>query len=227
MRRSKLFSIVIALCAALALLAGSIAVPILFRPFYYLQIDALEIEAYTGYSEAVIREAYDEMLDFCVLGTPFGTGALRWSESGRSHFADVAVLFRLDFAVGAAALAGLIVCLILHLRKQLRPSRFWGRGPGFWAGTLLAACFAAVTALAAADFDRAFVVFHALFFPGKENWIFDPAADEIIRILPQEFFMNCAVCIVAVLLIGCAFLILADLALGRRRRKNLSPAQKG
>jgi len=83
-----------------------------------------------------------------------------------------------------------------------------------------------VTVLAATDFNRAFVVFHALFFPGKENWIFDPRTDEIINILPQEFFMNCAVCIVAVLLLCCACLVLSDLLFGRRRRKNLSPAGK-
>ena len=226
MRTSKLFSAAISLCAALVVLACSIAVPILFRPFYYAQIESLELPARTGYSEEIIREAYDEMLDFCVLGSPFGTGALRWSESGRSHFADVAVLFRLDFGVAAASLAGLAVCLGLYLGRKLRPHRFLGRGPGFWAGALLAGCFMIVTVLAATDFNRAFVVFHALFFPGKENWIFDPRTDEIINILPQEFFMNCAVCIVAVLLLCCACLVLSDLLFGRRRRKNLSPAGK-
>ena len=219
MKTSRLFSCLIALCAALAVLAGSIAIPILVRPFYYWQIHALNIPERTGYSEEIIREAYDEMLDFCVLGTPFGTGALRWSESGRSHFADAAALFRLDFAVGIAAAAGLVVCLVLYRKKRLRPHRFWSRGPGFWGGLLLAAAFAVVTALAAADFDRAFVVFHTIFFPGKDNWIFDPAADEIILILPQEFFMNCAICIVVVLLVCCACLIITDLAAGRRKKK--------
>ena len=221
MKASKRFSIVIALCTALLVLAGSIAVPILFRPFYYLQMDTLDLEARTGYSAETIRAAYDEVLDFCVLGAPFGTGTLRWSESGRSHFADAARLFRLDFAVGAAAAAALLICLFLRLRRDLRPYRFLGRGPGFWGGALLAVCFAAVTALAAADFDRAFVVFHSLFFPGKDNWIFDPAADEIINILPQDFFMNCALCIVAVLLVCCACLIASDFA-GRRRKKVFS-----
>lgn len=227
MKASRFFSVVIALCAALLILAGSIAAPILLRPFYYRQIDALGIPERTGYSRETIREAYDEMLDFCVLGTPFGTGSLKWSESGRSHFADVAVLFRLDFAVGGAALAGLLICLALSRRRGLRPRRLLGRGPGFWAGALLAACFLVTAALAAADFDRAFVVFHAIFFPGKENWLFDPMTDEIINILPQTFFMNCAILIVAVLLVCCALLILADLLSRRIRRKNLSPAGKG
>ncbi len=215
MKHSKLFSLIVSLAAALAVLAGSISIPLLCRPFYYLQIQALDLEARTGYAGPVIRAAFDEMMDFCILGAPFGTGELPWSPSGMSHFADVAVLFRLDLIVGAAAGIALLVCLAVRLRG-LRPYRFWGRGPGFWAGSLLAACFAVIAALAAADFDRAFVVFHALFFPGKDNWIFDPAQDAIINILPQEFFQNCAVLIVAVLLIACGALIVSDFVPRRR-----------
>ena len=65
--------------------------------------------------------------------------------------------------------------------------------------------------LAALDFDRAFTVFHAVFFPGKDNWIFDPAADQIILVMPQVFFRNCAILIGGVLLACCAGFILSDL----------------
>ena len=112
MRSSKLATAALTVILALLVLSASIAVPILFRPFYYIQIDALRLPERTGWPEEVIREAYDEVLDFCVLGTPFGTGELSWSESGRSHFADVRVLFRADFlvlgvtAVSAALLLG-------------------------------------------------------------------------------------------------------------------------
>ena len=53
----------------------------------------------------------------------------------------------------------------------------------------------AIGALAALDFDRAFVVFHSIFFPGKTNWVFDWYRDPIIRVLPQDFFRNCAILI--------------------------------
>ena len=218
-KESRLLTVIFAVVLGALLLSTSIAAPILCRPFYYAHIDALHLTETTPWTEEEIRQAYDEMLDFCILGTPFGTGALRWSESGRSHFADAAALFHLDFAVGIAAGAGLLACLFLYRRRKLRPHRFLGRGPGFWGGLLLAAAFAVVTVLAASDFDRAFVVFHTIFFPGKDNWIFDPAVDEIILILPQDFFMNCAICIVAVLLVCCACLILTDLAAERRKKK--------
>ena len=77
---------------------------------------------------------------------------------------------------------------------------------------------AVVGLLASLDFERAFVVFHALFFPGKDNWLFDPAVDQIILILPEVFFRNCALLIGGLILLWCAILIGTDLWLGRRRR---------
>ena len=130
MRSSKLATAALTVILALLVLSASIAVPILFRPFYYIQIDALRLPERTGWPEEVIREAYDEVLDFCVLGTPFGTGELSWSESGRSHFADVRVLFRADFLVlGVTAVSAALLLLLrrLHRLEFYRPA---GRGPG-------------------------------------------------------------------------------------------------
>ena len=72
-----------------------------------------------------------------------------------------------------------------------------------------------VGALAATDFDRAFTVFHGIFFPGKDNWLFDPATDPVIVLLPEEFFRNCAIAI-GVSLLGLCLLLLFT---GRRQKK--------
>ncbi len=210
MRVSKPASILCTAALALAVITASIAVPILFRPFYYAQIDALELPRQTGWSRETIREAYDQVLDFCVLGRPFGTGALAWSEAGKSHFADVQKLFWLDFAVLGVSLATAVL-LLLQRRGSFAFWRPLGRGPGFWAAVLAAALVLAVGGLAALDFNRAFVIFHALFFPGKDNWLFDPAADQIILVMPEAFFRNCALLIGGLLLAGCCGLALHDL----------------
>lgn len=204
---------------ALLVLSFSISVPILFRPFYYVQINALNLPQQTGWSAEIIREAYDQVLDFCVLGKPFGTGQLAWSESGRSHFADVRGLFLLDFAVLAVTALLTILLLVLHKQGRLRFYRFGRRGPGFWAGVLAAGLVLVTGGLAALDFNRAFVVFHAIFFPGKDNWLFDPATDQIILVMPETFFRNCAILIGVVLLVCCGALVCADL-LHRRRNES-------
>ena len=53
----------------------------------------------------------------------------------------------------------------------------------------------------AANWDRAFVLFHQVVFR-NDLWIFDPAEDPVITILPDTFFLHCAVMIVALALLG-------------------------
>lgn len=216
MKTSKLLTALVSLLTALVLLTAAIAAPILCRPFYYAHIGPLRLCEQTGLTRDEIKTAFDEMLDFCLGGEEFSTGVLRWSEEGKSHFEDVRVLFLLDLRALAVCAVLLAAVLILARLRSRRCARLLGRGPAFWSGAGLAAVFLLVGALAATDFDRAFTVFHALFFPGKDNWLFDPARDQIITILPQTFFMNCAILILAILLLGCLVLILADL-LPRRK----------
>ena len=214
MKSSKPLCVLLAVLTALVLLTASIAAPILCRPFYYAHISPLKLEEQTGLTRDEITTAFDEMLDYCLGAEEFSTGVLKWSEDGRAHFTDVRGLFLLDLRVLGISL-GLLIAALLYARFGGRtPARPLGRGFGFWAGTGLGI----VGALAALDFDRAFVLFHALFFPGKDNWLFDPARDQIINILPQEFFRNCALLILALLVAGCGALIAFDLRRGRRER---------
>lgn len=215
MKFCKLLTILLAAAAALVLLTFSIAVPILCRPFYYAHIEPLELRQRTGLTEDEIKTAYNEMLDYCLGAEEFSTGVLRWSESGKSHFTDVRVLFLLDLRVLGISAAVLAVLLIAARLTGRRSGPILGRGPAFWAGTGLGGLFLIIGGWAALDFERAFVVFHTLFFPGKDNWLFDPDTDQIINILPQEFFRNCAILILTVLLAGCIAFIVSDLALFR------------
>ena len=159
MKSSKLLCVLLAALTGLAVLTASVAVPILCRPFYYAHIGPLKLEEHTGLTEAEIKTAFDEMLDYCLGAEEFSTGVLAGEPCDGTQ---------------------------------------------------------EMGALAALDFGRAFVLFHALFFPGKDNWMFDPWEDQIISILPQEFFRNCALLILALLTAGCAALIVLDLRRGRR-----------
>lgn len=208
---SKPLSVFLAAMMALALLTGAIAAPILCRPFYYAHIGPLGLEERTGLTRDEIKTAYGEMLDYCLGKEEFSTGVLKWSESGKSHFTDVRVLFKLDLTALACALGTLGALALLIRRGRMRPAPLLSRGPAFWAGAGLAAVFLIVAALASLDFNRAFVVFHALFFPGKDNWLFDPAQDQIINILPEAFFRDCAILILSILMAGCTALIAFDL----------------
>ncbi|MCI9469301.1 MAG: TIGR01906 family membrane protein [Oscillospiraceae bacterium] len=200
------FSVLLIVILMLLVLSVSIAAPLLCRPFYYAHIDALGLPESSGFTVQEIKDAFDGVMDFCLWDKPFQTGVLRWSDEGMRHFADCAVLFRLDLAVAVGSLAALAVCWFLT-KKGLHPAPIWGRSPSFWAGCILAAGFVVIAGLAALDFDRAYIIFHTLFFPGKDNWLFNPARDQTILILPQVFFRNCAILIVGILFFLCGVLI--------------------
>lgn len=216
MRPSKPLSILLSLALALFFLSAAIAVPILCRPFYYHQIDALDLPGQTGWSEQTIRGAYDEVMDYLVCGAPFGSGELRWSESGQAHFADCRTLFRLDFVLLGVSAAVLAMLAVLYRRGRIAFHRFCGRSPAFWAAAGLSAVFLLAAIWAVIDFTSLFTAFHHMFFPGKTNWVFDWRTDEIILILPEIFWAKTGVLVLALCLGGLWLTALAARRLHRR-----------
>ena len=217
-RPSKIFSLLTSVALALFLVTGSVAVPILCRGFYYAQIQALDLPGETGFSPELIRGAFDEVMDYLVKDAPFGTGALRWSESGRAHFADCRVLFQLDFRVLEVSAALLAAILILTLAGKLRLHRFAGRGPCFWAFVGMGTAVLLLGIWAVIDFTSLFTAFHTLFFPGKTNWVFDYRLDEIILILPEAFWARAAALVAGLAFGGGALLTVLEAILHRIRR---------
>ena len=205
----KLTAIAIAILAALFILSFSIALPILFRPFYYMQIEAFGLSEDTGLSIDEIKLAYNEMMDYCLgLRSDFSAGPLPFSEEGASHFYDVRVLFLIDLAVLLVSSLSLIAILIILKVKKLTPYRFLGRSAPFWSVSAILGASSVIGIACAIDFDTTFDIFHHIFFIGKTNWAFKPSKDPIINLLPAEFFLNCAIFIGAsVLLLSAAVLI--------------------
>ena len=194
-----------AILLSVFLLTASVAVPILWRGFYYGQIESLKLAARSGFSPAVIREAFDQVMDYLVFGKPYGTGRLRSSPEGMAHFADCQLLFRVDFIV--AAVTGVI--LLFLLIRALNDSDF--RKKFAFSVPLLSLCILGGVLLvlgvwALIDFNSLFTVFHRLAFPGKTNWIFDSRADQIILILPEEFWARAAALVAGLALGGAALL---------------------
>ena len=192
--RARILSAIFALALILFILTVSIGLPIYIRPFYYAHIEPMGLEAYTGLTAEQLREAYDGILDYLTLPSrPFSCGILPFSSEGEAHFADCRVLFDLNRNV--LLMSGGILAVLLLLQKKFGPYRLGKRHAAWWAGLLALIAPLVIGALAALDFDRAFVIFHQIFFPGKSNWLFDWRTDPIILALPQEFFRNCAILI--------------------------------
>lgn len=190
MKTAKWLSVLLAVTLAVFFLSASITVPILFRPYYEAQIDALGLVSQTGWDVATIREAYHDVMDFLVWGAPFDTGTLQWSASGQAHFADCQRLFRFNFVLLGSSAILLLLFGWMHRKRHIRFPRLLDRSPAFWAAAGMCILLLAAAAWAAIDFDSLFRIFHQALFPGETNWLFDPQTDEIILILPEAFWMH-------------------------------------
>ena len=144
---------------------------------------------------------------------------MRYYAEGEAHFADSKVLFDLNASVLFAS-ASVIALLLIFGRRLKITYRLGKRSSAFWASVSAIVLPIMIGALAATNFDRAFVIFHSIFFPGKENWIFDPTTDEIITVLPQDFFMDCAILIGIGVVVLCTAIISTEFVLARKKIAN-------
>ena len=210
---SSLINVIIGIFLLLFLISVGLCIAIYVRPLYYAGMERISVE--TGAPVAMIKENYDALIDYC---SPFFKGELKFpslpaSESGLSHFAEVKVIFNLFFAMLFVAPV-FIVGLVLLQRKR-------GTDSYLWAAPLTACTLPLTVAAACAiDFSRAFVIFHEILFR-NDDWIFSYSEDPIIFFLPERFFLQCALVIVDIVLLGCGICVAVYII---RRKKNDSVA---
>ncbi len=210
--KNKLFTALFIVALMLFIITFSIGLPIYLRFFYYIQIDTLNLPEITGYSFEQIKCAYDEVLNYLTLpNRPFGTGVFYYSKEGASHFADCKKLFNLNLIVLITSGIVLILTFILQKKKIISLCRPFSMHPAFVSAISIFALIFIILIFAMIDFTAVFVVFHLIFFPGKNNWQFDARETEIIKALPEQFFMNCAILIGASILIFCLSIIIVQL----------------
>lgn len=202
MKRNLLSLLVAVLTLLLATALGLGVICITDQP-YKSDISRLKISESSGFTEEKISENYSAVIDFLspFSNKPFDLPSMKYSPSGAGHFEDCKPIFNGVYLLG---LLSAVLLAVLIWQKRLTHTVLRRSGiitlaiPAvFGVGVLL-------------NFDRLFVLFHKLFF-GNDDWLFDPATDEIINILPEEFFMHCAVFIAAFwvlaaalqLIIGC------------------------
>ena len=169
----------------------------------------MDLEKISGMNAQTIRANYDALIDYNLLWNraPLEFPTLPMSQPARIHFAEVKRIFD-GIQIAWIASAVMTVWILFATRGRRRR---WLK----WTGILGLVIPAALGALVAAGWDSFFVRFHELVFD-NDYWLFDPATDPVILILPDGFFLQCAVLILAIVVLGS---ILCIACAGRKRRK--------
>ncbi len=195
-RFGKLWHILQAIIMMCAIISLSVVIILNFRPLYYLDMKTMDIPGQSGFSAEEIKENYDALIDY---NSMFFTGELEFpslpqSESGRVHFEEVKEIF--VFFQKAAIVTVLLSVVGMVLLRRERPKWYLK-----YAGILTVVLPVVVGAAIAVNWDRVFVLFHELMFH-NDYWLFDEATDPVILMLPDAFFMHCALGIVGLVIAG-------------------------
>lgn len=198
---------------SLFIISFSIAFVILCRPIYYYHIKSLDLENKTGYTYEEIKDAYDDIINYTVFNKEFKTGKLKYSSNGKSHFKDCKKLFMIDFIVLG------ITTIVIMIKKKL-----WSniKRINFWSSIVVMSSFTIILLSSLIiGFDKCFKLFHKIFFYGKTNWMFNPYEDEIIILLPKEYFMNCSIIAISIIFIICITNIIIDMCYNSKKEVRL------
>ena len=179
------------------------------KPLYYFDIDYLHIQEDSGYEKEEIWENYNALIDYnlspLIKKLEFPTFPM--SKEAEIHFAEVKEIFQ-----------GFLWILVISIPVSAMVSQMNRRrhrlGYLKLAGIFSVALPVLLGIFVAASWDRAFVLFHEIAFD-NDYWLFHPDTDPVITILPDAFFLHCAVMILVLVAIG------AGICIWRWRRKNL------
>lgn len=142
-----------------------------------------------------------------------------FNEQDRFHMSEVRDLFigGLNIRIGACvtAVLCLLFLIITHADvKKIIPRSYWITLGATGAIVLL------IGGAAVINFNAVFVQFHHIFFD-NDLWIFDPAEDYMIRMLPEGLFYDMVKRIGAIFVIGLVVLLVLSFIpkmLGKKKK---------
>lgn len=196
-----------------------------FQAAMYVDFGVYERE-YTKYQ--VLRELDMEMEDamyvtremmaylkgdrerLSVVTTVEGTEQDFFNEQDRLHMDDVQGLFLGGLALRRGAFAVLVAALVF-LAAACRKEMWRTLARSFQAVLgILAALILFLGIAMARNFNAVFTKFHEIFFD-NDLWIFDPAEDYMIRMLPEGLFFDMVIRIGGIFLAGLAVLLILSI----------------
>ncbi len=236
--KSMVLPVVMGICGMIFLISAATTITLNTRTLYVHDMKKYDLANYTGYSEEEILQNYDALISYNsiinedeLLTLP----TLPQSDHARIHFMEVKKIF-VHFQV-AGAVTGYLVILYYGISKMSQWKRQYKakklpkgskeelaikanrkrvarslKLTGLFSVIIPAALGVAI----AVNWEWAFVTFHHIMFD-NDYWIFNYRTDPIIDMLPDAYFMHCAIMIIALVVI-CSLLCFLR---GKRILKNI------
>lgn len=203
MKKYKYTNFLIGVLFTLFFISLGVVVVINLRSLYYFDISHLDIVSESGLPREQIKENYDALIDWC---SPFFRGELSFpsliaSEHGLQHFSEVKRIF--VFFYYSLAFTSILCIYAIYYKIKHRDYGFLKT-----SGIVSLVLPTIVLLLCSINFEKTFELFHKLFFR-NDYWLFDPKTDPVITILPETYFLHCALVIIGILLLGCMTLFLS------------------
>ncbi|MCL2111454.1 MAG: TIGR01906 family membrane protein [Clostridiales bacterium] len=225
-RRFTPLGVIAAILIAVLVISASVTAVLFDRGAYTRLQDRENLPQAVGMSREDVLENYNALIDY---NSIFFTGPLEFptlsmSEPGRVHFEEVKAIFTVFQIALIVSIALTAICCGALLNAIIKKRKGRPRSYSFLAlgGALALAIPAAVVCvMGAVGWDRFFVMFHEFFFD-NDYWVFDAMTDPVILILPDHFFLDSLVRIVAAIVISAAALIVGSVFLEKTNlRKNI------
>lgn len=111
-----------------------------------------------------------------------------FNEQDRFHMGEVKNLFLGGLKIRNIMLVAVLLILILLAARKAEMIKLLPRAYFVTLG-ITGVITIVLGGLFASDFDKYFRIFHEIFFD-NDQWMFDPATDYMIRMLPEGFFYD-------------------------------------
>lgn len=195
---SKCINFILGLCIALFSIGFSVMLVLNLTWIYKFAIEKYNLVKYTGVSSEDLMINYKGMINY--IGNPF-IGELKFNDfamsmQGKIHFQEVKNIFMNLYIIMFVSLVILVIFkTIKKISQHINLVKVLN-----YSSNIMFILFGTITSAIVADFSKAFIIFHKIFFKNS-YWIFDPKTDPIIDALPENLFMVYAVIIIIFLIV--------------------------
>jgi len=111
-----------------------------------------------------------------------------FNQREKDHMVDVRELFSIGYKLRNVLVSLFFLGILASFLMKLGPVRLAAKAAAV-GNTVFTIIFLILTFIISRDFERAFNLFHAIFF-NNDLWILNPETDLLVCIVPQPFFID-------------------------------------